>query len=254
MIRSEDWIAEILKTLKFFGADTSPVSQNRYLINGQLFVFVPAQSSKKVSVKNAIVIHEDIFYTRKNQLIMRLKSQLGLNKTRIHGRQTKVGEITRTEAKTFVDQNHLMGFGGGKTCAGLLHGQTLVAVAVFSKIRYMKYEEPTYYSAELERYCSLPDTTVVGGLDKLIRFYTKNYKPDDLVTTVDLEWSAGKSYIGLGFEEVAFTEPLLFAVKLPEFERRLVLSEADLREGEYLVCNAGNLKLRKWIAGSPPSN
>jgi hypothetical protein len=91
---------------------------------------------------------------------------------------------------------------------------------------------------------------VVGGLDKLINHFSKNYKSDDLVTMIDLEWSEGKSYLNLGFEEVMRTPPILFAVNEKTFERRVILSKDDLKKSEYLIQNRGNVKLRKWISKS----
>ncbi len=248
MIEQNDWIHETLHQLESFGAVVESKSNLIWKVNDQLICFVPAKSENDSGKANTIIIHEDLFHTRKNQLFMRLKSQLGLNENRIHGRSTRVVEITRKQAEKFVEENHLLGYNSGKLFLGLMHKEELVAVAIFSRMRFMKYEEPTYNSTELERFCSLANTTVVGGLDKLIHHFSKNYKSDDLVTMIDLEWSEGKSYLNLGFEEVMRTPPILFAVHEKTFVRRVILSKEDLKKSEYLIQNRGNLKLRKWIS------
>ncbi|MBK6527661.1 MAG: hypothetical protein IPG07_20210 [Crocinitomicaceae bacterium] len=248
MIKKKDWINETLRQLESFGAVVESKSNLNWKVNDQLISFIPAKSENNSGKENTILIHEDLFHTRKNQLFMRLKSQLGLNENRIHGRSTRVVEITRKQAEKFVEENHLLGYNSGKLFLGLMHKDDLVAVAIFSRMRFMKYEEPTYNSTELERFCSLANTTVVGGLDKLINYFSKNYKSNDLVTMIDLEWSEGKSYLNLGFEEVMRTQPILFAVNEKTFERRVILSKEDLKKSEYLIQNRGNVKLRKWIS------
>jgi len=248
MIEQNDWIHETLRQLESFGAVVESESNLIWKVNDQVIHFVPAKSEINSGKQNAIILHEDLFHTRKNQLFMRLKSQLGLNENRIHGRSTKVVEITRKQAEKFVEENHLLGYNSGKLFLGLMHKEDLVAVAIFSRMRFMKYEDPAYNSTELERFCSLANTTVVGGLDKFINYFSKNYKSDDLVTMIDLEWSEGKSYLNIGFEEVMRTPPILFAVNEKTFERRVVLSKEDLKKSEYLFQNRGNVKLRKWVA------
>lgn len=247
MIHQSGWISEILSTLLTYRVESEPVSEFCWKLNDQLISFVPSNNTDRINKKGDIIIHEDFFHTRKEQLINRLKSQLRLNTNRIHGRSTKVFEITKNQAKKFVDANHLMGFSGGKTFFGLFYKDELVAVAAFAKIRFMKYEDPPYYSSELERFCSLKDSTVVGGLDKVIHHYSKIYKPDDLITFIDLDWSQGKSFLKLGFEKVTITPPILFAVNSKTFERRVILSDSDKMKGEYLIQNRGNLKLRKVL-------
>lgn len=248
MTEPNNWIHETLHQLESFGAVVESKSKATWKVNDQFICFIPAKSENNSTQKSTIVIHEDLFYTKKNQLFMRLKSQLGLNENRIHGRSTNVVEITRKQAEKFVEENHLLGYNSGKLFLGLMHKEDLVAVAIFSRIRFMKYEDPTYNSTELERFCSLANTTVVGGLDKFINHFSKNFKSDDLVTMIDLEWSEGKSYLNLGFEEVMRTPPILFAVNEKTFERRVILSKDDLKKSEYLIQNRGNVKLRKWIS------
>lgn len=140
-----------------------------------------------------------------------------------------------------------MGFGGGKTFLGLFEKERLVAVAAFSKILFMKYENPPYYSAELERFCSLAGVTVVGGLDKLVKYYVNNYKTDDLITYVDQNWSDGAAFKKLGFELIGETEALTFKVNRAAYTRELRRHETEIEADEYLVKNAGNLKFRLTI-------
>lgn len=185
-------------------------------------------------------------------MISRISSLVGINKNKIHGRKTKVREISKKEAADFIEANHLMGFGGGKSFLGLHSQDQLVAVAVFSKIRYMKYENPPYYSVELERFCSLECTTVIGGLDKLIKAYIKENSTDDIITYVDKEWSSGDAYYKLGFKFVDETPALAFSINETNFKRTLITTDQLEKGGYHLVKNQGNLKLRLVIKSQKP--
>lgn len=239
-----NWQHDIRHELETCGAIVEPGDSDTLKAGNKVLALVSAGNTERKYTGGTIVIHEDLYQTRKSQVIQRLKSILGLNTHRIHGRQLKILEISRVQAETFVNTHHLMGFGGGKTFLGLFYRDTLVGVAIFAKIRFMKYENPSYYSAELERYCSVGDTTLTGGLDKVIQHYLKVYQPDDLVTTADLNWSDGNVYKQLGFVEVAKTDPLLFAINRQTHVRRLITSPKEKLPGEYLLTNQGNLKLR----------
>jgi hypothetical protein len=207
------WAKTIIQKLQRFGAELYSSNGNYACLNSVCLQFMDEQADDVVE-KNAIVIHRDVYERKPQQLLFRLKSILGLNLTTLYARDTEVVNISRIQAEKFIDANHLIGFGGGKTFLGLRDDTELVAVAVFSKILYMKYEDPPYYSVELERYCSLVDTTVVGGLDKMIKAYLKEHEVDDIVTYVDKEWmdtsrASVSGYGKLGFEVVGETEPLL---------------------------------------------
>ncbi|MBD3638285.1 MAG: hypothetical protein HUJ25_13110 [Crocinitomicaceae bacterium] len=201
-------------------------------------------------ISNRVTLHHDLYCQSPSKVLSRIQSICGLNKQRIFARKTLVKMVKRAEAISFLNQHHLMGYGGGKTYLGLYYRDKLVALAVFSKVLYMKYEDPPYHSVELERYCSISGITVVGGLDKLIKAYLKNTTVDDIVTYVDKEWSNGSSYLQLGFEVTAETEPLCFLVNSNSWTRTPVnkdFSSKELSDNEYLVSNKGNLKLRFTI-------
>ena len=208
---------------------------------------VEERDDHSVILEDKITLHRDIYENRKHQVLSRLDSLFGKNQTTIYARNTNVVTLSKSEAEQFVNNNHLMGYGGGKVFLGLRDDTELVAVVVFSKILFMKYENPPYYSVELERYCSLTGTTVLGGLDKLIKAYLKDHEVNDVVTYIDKEWSNGSSYLKIGFEKVEETSPILFQVDRKTLERapRIINTE---NEQYYFVQNKGNVKMRLTIA------
>ncbi|UKN00760.1 hypothetical protein K6119_13570 [Paracrocinitomix mangrovi] len=243
-----NWIEDIISHLNDLGAELQKSEAGRYISGNFSFFFSEGNYPKN---ENDIVIHRDLYEQRPLQVKSRLLSILKLNLVTINARDTNIEVLSKKEAKAFVDQNHLLGFGGGKLFLGLRDETEIVAVAVFSDPRFMKYESPTYYSTELERYCSLINYTVVGGLDKIIQHYTRNYPTDDLVTYIDKEWSSGKSFLSIGFEEVEETNPIHFKINKTQWTRKLIspnkLNGIRIKSDEYIIQNKGNKKMRKIV-------
>jgi hypothetical protein len=264
-----DWKDRLILELQQTGIQFDRTDTNLVTIGESVFQLIGSESEPTFEQKG-IIIHQDVFERKAIQLVSRIKSIVGQNLSTVYARDTSVLEITKEQASEFINDNHLIGFGGGKTFLGLRDDTELVAVAVFSKILYMKYEDPPYHSVELERYCSLVDTTVVGGLDKMIKAYLKEFEVDDIVTYVDKEWmdtsrASVSGYGKLGFEVVRETEPLTFKVNKENWKRELVRDVLPLSryvsgpppKGEdlsfdsaqddknfYYVKNRGNLKMR----------
>ncbi|MES2418642.1 MAG: hypothetical protein V4541_10685 [Bacteroidota bacterium] len=213
-----------------------------------------------------LLVHlwEDVWLARQNQVLNRIRSFLGLNKT-IHGRKTNVVIINQKQAQEFLAQYHLQGFVKAKYNYGLIMGSELVAVAGFSGQRPMRSKGPNYYSAELVRFASKNELTVVGGLSKLIQHHSKQVKINDIMTYADRDWSLGKGYIKLNFELSAITSPAFLYVNeqngLRYFPHRLpkaILSdfetqnELDLetfmaKQRFVKIFNTGNLKYHLYI-------
>lgn len=193
-------------------------------------------------IEKCILLHEDIFRARKNHVIQRLVSLLGLIQNRIHGRQIKIHKIDRLTGRQFINDNHLLSDGGGSIYLGLFSTNNLVGVASFSKPLFMKHEEPAYYSSVLIRFCTLSHTTVVGGLDKVIQYYLRTYQPNDIITFVDREWSTGLTYETIGFECIGQTEPLTFIIS--NGERTVLGKDAAANEKQIIIRNHGNLKFQ----------
>ena len=86
----------------------------------------------------------------------------------------------------------------------------LLAVATFAQPRTQLRGGRPHRSAELLRMASRIGTTVVGGLDKLVKTYLTNHPADDLMTYADRDWSDGASYRKLGFDLIGETPPQQF--------------------------------------------
>ncbi|MBK9190179.1 MAG: hypothetical protein IPM77_01070 [Crocinitomicaceae bacterium] len=244
MGQQPEWIQHIVNHFQKTEVKVNILSPDVVELNSLTIRFISADTGDTEITDTDLIIHEDIFRQRTSQVFARLHSLLGLNKYKVNGRSTRIELISKNVARSFTDENHLMGYCNGKIHLGLFLKDKLVAVGVFSGIRLMKYENPPYASSELERFCSLADYSVVGGLDKLVKYYLKNYPADDLITTTDADWSNGNVYTKIGFEQVSKSKSVRFSVNKNTFERKVITDSDQLNPDEYEVKNRGNIKFR----------
>ena len=231
--------------------------------------FNPKQLSElqqKYQTDNKQLIHlwEDIWATKKEQVSVRLKSLLSKN-SGFHARKTKVIQLDTQIAKSFLEDNHVQGFVKAKFAFGLSDNDEIIAVATFSDARPMKLRGNDYFSAELVRFASKNGVTVVGGLSKLIKHFSKQVQVNDIMSYADKDWSLGKGYEKLNFLKSAETEPIFFyldkhtlkryaAHRLPKNMLQSFKAQNGLNLDEFLtqlnyikVFNTGNLKYHLYL-------
>ncbi|QNR86478.1 hypothetical protein H9N25_08835 [Pedobacter riviphilus] len=183
-----------------------------------------------------IHLWEDLWQSKPDQVLARIKSLLGKN-IRIHGRKTKVLKITKPVSDSFLTENHLQGSVSSRYKIGLFEKDELVAVATFSALRKMNHTE-NYKSAELIRFAVKAGYSITGGLSKLISFFAETYKPNDLMTYADRDWSTGAAYIKLGFKQTAVLEPQVYVLD-ENLNRQLKKEQLILAQEMF---NTGSLK------------
>ena len=195
--------------------------------------------------KNIQLIHlwEDVWATRKEQVLARLESVVGRNR-KIHARKTDVVSISQKEADFFLSENHLQLSVGAKHRYALVVDAQVVAVASFSGLRKMRHRGDGYKSAELIRFANLKGVTVIGGFTKLLQHFIRSHRPNDIMSYADRDWSMGKAYERSGFKLVAVTDPLSILVHKMSMERKFLhrLSATDEASNYLRVFNTGNLK------------
>lgn len=124
--------------------------------------------------------------------------QLVLPKTRIYARNCTVAYVDAATAKEFINTNHLQGYARDHIRIGLYYDGTLVSIMTFGKPRYNLTAD-----YELIRYCA--SHTVIGGAEKLFKYFIKMYTPRAVVSYCDTAKFAGNVYTHLGFEYVTTT-------------------------------------------------
>lgn len=167
---------------------------------------------------DSVNIWEDQWQYNKEKVKSKILSLFGLTK-RIHGRETSIIQLDNSQLIEFLDSNHLNVPIKAKYKYGLQKGDELVAVMSFSKGRQIKRNGVMYNSYELLRFCNKLNTTVVGGVSKLINHFIKNQDPDDIMTYIDADWSNGNSLVSLGFKLADYKPEMEFWLNTNTGER-----------------------------------
>jgi len=213
------------------------------------------QSPTRYAYTKIIHLHQDVWEAKLDIVQSRLLMQRH-QQDRIMARQTIVRKIPSNVAMEFLQHHHLWGSTKAKHSYGLYRRvrispknpthqleteekkrkrnkddetEELVAVATFSNRRKIHRCDRIFQSYELLRFCSQKDTTVVGGISKLIKAFIRDKKPDDIVTVVDRDWGDGSGWHSVGFTTVATMDPIVMVVNPnePGVRRHLVGAGID---------------------------
>ena len=147
-------------------------------------------------------------WVNKNNLIKeKIKALLGIDQTKIYGRNCIVNEICPKIKNQFLNENHIQGEDKSNIKLGLFHENELVAIMTFGKPRFNKN-----YEYELIRYATKSGNHVIGGAGKLLKYFERNYNPKSIITYADRFYSQGNMYRQLGFNEFEKSSPGYFYV------------------------------------------
>jgi hypothetical protein len=163
--------------------------------------------AKKIKL---IHIFEDEWLFKKDIVKSRLINILGLTPNKIYARKTIIKEISPKESKEFLDFNHIQGNVNAKIKLGLYYDNELVSIMTFGKGRIIMGGNSNQY--ELLRFCNKLNTTVIGGADKLLKYFIKTYQPKEIISYADRRWSQGDLYEKLGFNFIHNSKPNYFYI------------------------------------------
>lgn len=126
------------------------------------------------------------------------------NKTVVYARNTIVKEISTDEYREFTAINHLQGNVNASIKLGLINTSDGELLGT------MSFDTPRFnanYQYELLRLCWKSNVKVIGGAEKLFKYFTTKYKPESIITYCDISKFTGDVYKRLGFNELSITEP-----------------------------------------------
>lgn len=151
-------------------------------------------------------IFEDEWAFKKDIVKSIIKTSLGKTDVKINARNLEKRVISKTTAKDFINSNHIQGWSEAEFCYGLFSDTDLVAVATFSSSRSALHDLESGYF-ELVRYCSLLNSSIRGGLSKLISEFVADKNPLAIKTFCDLRLFSGKGYEAVGFKLQHISKP-----------------------------------------------
>lgn len=221
--------------------------------------------TKECELKGIRLIHiweSDWLY--RNEII---KSNLIniLNKTpnKIYARKCEIREISSKISNEFLINNHIQGNCLSKINLGLYYNNELISVMTFGKLRKNlgNISQKDHY--ELLRFCNKLNTSVIGGASKLFKYFLKNYKPKNIISYANRDWSKGNLYDKLGFKLINYTPPgyhyYKSKIKYNRFNFRkdiLVKQGYDSNKTEFQIMdelgynrvwNCGNIKYEYFL-------
>lgn len=144
-----------------------------------------------------IQIFEDEYLNNKELVLKKILHIVGYNKCtdRIYGRKCTIKEISKHEAKFFLNTHHIQGETSCTLAIGAYYNERLVGV--------MSFLDEKDGNWNLVRYASDTNTICIGVAGKLFSFFLKNYPYNKIKTFADRRWTLNSSnnlYTKLGFK------------------------------------------------------
>lgn len=128
-----------------------------------------------------------------------------INKNVFYGRNLKIKEVSKNETDAFLNQYHLQ-----NTCKnqeirlGLYtKNNELIQLMTFGRPRYNKN-----YEYELLRLCTKAGNVVVGGAERLFKYFIKKYNPNSIISYCDNSKFSGDVYKRLNMTLKTFGKPV----------------------------------------------
>ena len=143
-----------------------------------------------------IHIFEDEWLYKQDIVKSMLLNKLGKIENRVYARKCKVKKIETKIKDLFLEHNHIQGTCVSSINLGLFHEEELISVMTFGKRKITGQVAKN----ELLRFCNKLNTSAVGGVSKLFKYYVDTYKPNNIISYADKRWFSGKMYEDLGFE------------------------------------------------------
>jgi len=173
------------------------------------------------SEQNIKLIHvfEDEWDNRQEVVKSRIKNLLGVNQFKIHARKCKLITVSKNKEREFLEKFHIQGHARSSIAIGLEYEGNLVSLMTFSTLSRAKGHIAKINHWELLRFCSMLDTTVIGGAGKLLKSFINNYSPQEIISFADKRWSTGNLYQTLGFEKAKDTGLNYWYINLKERSR-----------------------------------
>ena len=202
----------IMKSLGESGIQTIPFGKYGVILEGKSDRLIFVLSTFAVSERNppmaklalelhklypeAIILFDYEWYGRYNNVINMLKSKIGIA-DRVGARKFSAELIGAQEARAFLDQHHLMGFGTGTHYVGLKDSENILwGVGSFKK------EEEKAENIRLAF-----RGHVSGGMSKIMSYFRKTVYNGVIESFVDSRYADGSGHETIGFENIGITPP-----------------------------------------------
>lgn len=158
-----------------------------------------------------IQIFDDEWNHKQAIVKSRLANLLGKAEFRIPARKCDIRLVHTADIRKFLEENHLQGYSHSSVSVGLYFENELIQCMTFNSNRSVvggKSHVDDHY--ELVRLCSKLHFNVIGGAERMLTYFERQYSPNLIVSYADRRWTStlGDSvYSKLGFEYLGTTDP-----------------------------------------------
>lgn len=153
--------------------------------------------------KNVNLLHIwDWEWLNKREIVESILLNKLSKSTKIYARKCIIQVLSETDKSSFLFKNHIQGDDNSSIKLGLYYNDNLVSVMTFIKSRYDKK-----YQYEMSRYCTLLNTTIIGGASKLFKHFINTNQVSSIVTYADKRFFNGNVYNNIGMSFVSDTPP-----------------------------------------------
>ena len=126
-----------------------------------------------------------------------------LPKQSIYARNCTLKEVDIKTCNEFLNTYHLQNSCKGQIIRlGLFYNNELVQIMTFGQPRYNKN-----YERELLRLCTKSQYKVIGGSEKLFKYFITSYQPISIISYCDDSKFVGNVYSKLGFTKLGLAKP-----------------------------------------------
>lgn len=160
-------------------------------------------------------------------------------KIRIEARKCKIKEISNKEYENFCNLNHFQGSAGAKIKIGLFYKNELIQIMSFGVPRFTND-----FEWEIIRECSKLNYFVIGGKERLWKYFIKKYNPNSVISYCDYSKFFGNSYLRIGFKKERLNKPgfVWFDNKTKEILWRNPFHHKEMKDKKYIrIYDAGQL-------------
>lgn len=209
------------------------------------------QKMRACAAKNVrlITIWDDE-WTQKPQICQSVILSLLNRNQKIPARKCTICEITNSEIRSFLNQNHLQGHSNASVNIVLKYQDQIVCAMTFAKSRYNKKTQ-----WELLRAVSQIGVSVQGGMSKIWNYFIQNHQPESVVSYCDRRWFIGELYQQLGFTQTVTGSPTYWYTNYKQrfhrsgFTKKALVSQgADPALSEWTIMQSAQWD-RVWDCG-----
>ena len=164
------------------------------------------------------------------------------NSNKIYARNCSIKEITNKEAKILNEKVHLQGHRNAQVTYGLFYNNELVQLMSFSKTKYNRNIKNDN-EWEIIRGCPGSNTSVIGGVSKLLKHFIRTHNPKMIFSYCDFNKFSGTSYETVGMKFDGYTGPdKTWIINGKPIIRNPFRYKEYKEQAETIVCGAGSKK------------